>query len=185
MLSVGDRFPDYSLPACVDNDPERAFSVVSSSDHSGQWRVVFFWPYDFTFVCPTEIAAFGRLDDQFRENECQILGVSADSKFVHYAWRVSHPDLQDLPFPMLADTGRELITACGVMTSGGIADRATFLIDPDGIIQFAMVTPMAVGRNPEEVLRILHAVRSGQMVACNWLPGDEPLDAAKIMADMR
>lgn len=185
MLSVGDCFPEYSLPACVGNDPENAFTVVDSSEHSGKWRVVFFWPYDFTFVCPTEIAAFGRMNDKFTENEAQVLGVSADSKYVHYAWRVTHPDLQDLPFPMLADTGRDLISACGVMTDNGVADRATFLIDPDGIIQFSMTTPMVVGRNPAEVLRILQAARSGRMVACNWHPGDAAIDAVELMSAMR
>lgn len=182
MLSVGDRFPDYDLPACVDSDAEKAFTTISSQSHAGKWRIVFFWPYDFTFVCPTEIAAFGALNDEFAAHGAQVLGVSADSQYVHYAWRVTHPDLRDLPFPMLADTARELIDKCGVMTPDGVAQRATFLIDPNGIVQFAMTTPMIIGRNPQEVLRVLQAARSEAMVACNWQPGQDELNPVELMA---
>src|SRR5437016_929374 len=107
MLTVGDRFPEYSLKACVSRQPGEEFVTLSSAEHAGGWRVVFFWPMDFTFVCPTEIAAFGRAHGEFVKRNAQLLGASTDTHYVHLAWREAHPDLRELPLPMLADTKRE------------------------------------------------------------------------------
>ncbi|MHB1498185.1 MAG: peroxiredoxin [Acidimicrobiales bacterium] len=189
MLTVGDRFPEYELTALVPgnlsqvpaNSPEDYFTTITPKSHDGKWRVVFFWPKDFTFVCPTEIAEFGRQEGQFAERDAQVLGVSVDSEFVHFAWRKEHADLRELPFPMLSDVRRELSLAAGVLGADGVAQRATFLVDPNGIIQFVMVTAGSVGRNVSEVLRVLDALQTDELCACNWRPGEATLDAAALM----
>ncbi|BCJ34709.1 alkyl hydroperoxide reductase [Actinocatenispora thailandica] len=182
MLTVGDHFPAYDLTACVSLDPDGAFAQIDHKTYQGKWRVVFFWPKDFTFVCPTEIAEFGRLDEEFADRDAQVLGVSLDSEFVHFAWRKDHPDLRDLPFPMLADSKRELTTALGVLGEDGFAQRATFIVDPNNEIQFSMVTAGSVGRNVAEVLRVLDALQTDELCPCNWKKGEDTLDAAKLMA---
>lgn len=182
MLTVGDQFPAYELAACVSLDADDAFATITNTSHLGRWRVVFFWPKDFTFICPTEIAEFGRLNGDFADRDAQVLGVSVDSEFVHYAWRKDHPDLRDLPFPMLSDIKRELSTAAGVLGADGVAQRATFIIDPDNEVQFAMVTAGSVGRNVSEVLRVLDALQTDELCPCNWNKGAETLDAKKLLA---
>src|SRR5689334_9201469 len=99
MLTVGDKFPQFGLKAVVSTDPNAPFAEIGQGSYPGKWTVVFFWPKDFTFVCPTEIAAFGRLNKAFAERDTQLLGVSTDSEYVHLAWRRSHEDLRELPFP--------------------------------------------------------------------------------------
>ncbi|RJL31285.1 peroxiredoxin [Bailinhaonella thermotolerans] len=182
MLTVGDSFPEYDLTACVSLDPDKAFAQINDKSYEGKWRVVFFWPKDFTFVCPTEIAEFGRLNGEFADRDAQVLGVSIDSEFVHHAWRRDHADLRDLPFPMLSDIKRELSAACGVLGKDGVAQRATFIVDPNNEIQFTMVTAGSVGRNVKEVLRVLDALQSDELCPCNWNKGEETLDAQKLMA---
>src|SRR5882724_11495029 len=150
MSGVGQRFPQFSLTGVVSNDVNHAFQSFTQDSFPGKWRVVFFWPKDFTFVCPTEIAAFGKLSGEFADRDAQVLGVSVDSEFVHLAWRRDHKDLNDLPFPMLSDLRRELTSACGVLNEDGVADRATFIVDPNDTVQFAMVTAGSVGRNADE-----------------------------------
>jgi len=181
LLTIGDHFPVYELTACVSLDAEQAFQTINHKTYQGKWRVVFFWPKDFTFVCPTEIAAFGRLNGEFADRDAQVLGVSVDSEYVHYAWRKDHEDLRDLPFPMLSDIKRELSEACGVLGEDGVAQRATFLVDPNNIIQFAMVTAGSVGRNVDEVLRVLDALQSDELCPCNWTKGQSTLDEAELM----
>ncbi|MDT3399676.1 peroxiredoxin [Streptomyces sp. B1866] len=182
MLTVGDQFPEYDLTACVDLDPEKAFAQIDHKTYDGKWRVVFFWPKDFTFVCPTEIAAFGQLNEEFTDRDAQILGVSGDSEFVHHAWRKDHADLRDLPFPMLADARHELMRAAGVEGADGYAQRAVFIVDPDNEIQFVMVTAGSVGRNPKEVLRVLDALQTDELCPCNWSKGEQTLDPVKLLA---
>src|SRR5512142_725489 len=114
MLGVGQKFPEFSLTATVSTDKNNAFKPLTNNDYPGKWKVVFFWPKDFTFVCPTEIAAFGKLNKEFAERDAQVLGASIDSEFVHFNWRAQHEDLKKLPFPMLSDIKRELSLATGV-----------------------------------------------------------------------
>jgi peroxiredoxin (alkyl hydroperoxide reductase subunit C) len=190
MLGIGDRFPEYSLTALVPGDlravqvnaPEDYFTTIDSSTYEGKWRVMFFWPKDFTFVCPTEIAEFGRLNPEFADRDAQVLGGSVDNEFVHYAWRNQHEDLKDLPFPMLSDLTRKLVAELGVLNGDGVADRATFIVDPAGIIQFVMVTAGSVGRNVEEVLRVLDALQTDELCACNWHKGAATIDAKALMS---
>ena len=179
MLTVGDKFPDLSLKSVVSADPATAFGEVTEKSAPGKWKIVFFWPKDFTFVCPTEIAGFGQLNGEFEDRDAVVYGVSVDSEFVHLAWRQNHADLKALPFAMLSDLKRELSSALGVLdTQEGVAKRATFVVDPDGIIRFAYVTDMNVGRSPQEVLRVLDALQTDELCPCNWQKGDEVLKTA-------
>ena len=179
MLTVGDRMPSFDLMAVVSTDMEKAFTSIKNESDPGKWKVIFFWPKDFTFVCPTEIAAFGKLNREFNDRDAVIYGASTDSEFVHLAWRRSHPDLKELPFPMLADIKRELATALGVLDKQeGVALRATFIVDPEGVIRFVSVNDLSVGRNPQEVLRVLDALQTDELCPCNWQKGDDVLKAA-------
>ena len=179
MLTIGDTFPRFDLKAVVATDPARAFTQVTSDTDAGKWKIVFFWPKDFTFVCPTEIAAFGKLNEDFNDRDAVVYGVSTDSEFVHLAWRQNHEDLKDLPFPMLADIKRELSTALGVLDRNeGVCLRATFVVDPEGVIRFVAVNDLNVGRNPQEVLRVLDALQTDELCPCNWQKGDDVLKAA-------
>ena len=108
MVGIGQRFPRFALTGVVSSDPHKAFQPITHESFPGKWQVVFFWPKDFTFVCPTEIAAFGKLEKEFRARDAQLLGVSIDSEYVHLAWRREKEELRSLPFPMLADIKREL-----------------------------------------------------------------------------
>src|SRR5436190_24399137 len=114
MLTVGDTFPSFALKGVVSRDLKTAFADFTEKSDAGKWKVVFFWPKDFTFICPTEIAEFGRLNREFADRDAVVYGVSTDSEFVHLAWRQNHEDLKSLPFPMLADIKRELTAALGV-----------------------------------------------------------------------
>ena len=178
MLTVGDKFPEFSLKATVSNELDSAFETVTNASYPGKWLVVFFWPKDFTFVCPTEIAEFGRNNGEFADRDAQVLGASVDSEFVHLAWRNDHPDLKDLPFPMLADLRKDLSRTLGILDDEGVAKRASFIVDPQGIIRFVSVTDMNVGRNVQEVIRVLDALQTNELCPCNWQHGDETLQAA-------
>ena len=141
--------------------------------------MLFLWPMDFTFVCPTEIAQFGKRNADFTERDAQVLGASTDTHYVHLAWRQNHADLKDLPFPMLADTKRELSQALGVLhKAAGVPLRATFIVDPEGVIRYVGVNDLSVGRNVDEVLRILDALQTDELCPCNWQKGDPTLNAA-------
>ena len=169
MLTVGDKFPEFNLKATVSTESlEKAFFPITNHTYKGKWLLVFFYPKDFTFVCPTEIKGFGDLNQQFADRDTQVLAASTDSEFVHLAWRKDHKDLHDLPFPMLADTAKRLSTSLGILDEEeGVAKRATFLVDPEGIIRFAYVTDGSVGRNPQEVLRVLDALQTDELCPCN------------------
>jgi len=175
VITVGDPFPPFEVYACISTEGGKEFATIDHKAYDGKWRVVFFWPMDFTSVCPTELVAFGALDTDFAERGTQVLGVSTDTEFVHLAWRQSRPDLADLPFPMLADTKRELSEACGILGEDGVAQRATFIVDADNVVQFSMVNSGDVGRNVDEVLRVLDALQTGESTPCGWTPGDATL----------
>jgi lipoyl-dependent peroxiredoxin subunit C len=176
MLGVGEKFPSFSVTATVSTDATKAFKTITDESYPGKWKLYFFWPKDFTFVCPTEIAGFGKVEREFQDRDTQILGASIDSEFVHLAWRNNHPDLKDLPFPMLADVKRELCEQLGILDPvAGVAQRATFVVDPEGVIRFAYVTDLSVGRNPQEVLRVLDALQTDELCPCNWQRGEATL----------
>ena len=179
MSGIGRHFPEFALTGVVSNDANSAFQTFTHDSFPGKWQVVFFWPKDFTFVCPTEIAAFGKLNKEFQARDAQLLGVSIDSEYVHLAWRREKEELRSLPFPMLADVKRELAGALGILDpEAGVAQRATFIVDPQGVIRFVYVTDLNVGRSPQEVLRVLDALQTDELCPCNWQKGAETLKAA-------
>jgi lipoyl-dependent peroxiredoxin subunit C len=178
MLTVGDQLPPFALQAVTSLEPGKEFTTLNEASHPGKWLVLFAWPMDFTFVCPTEIAEFGRRDADFAARGAQVLGFSTDTHYVHLAWRQQHPDLKALPFPMLADTKRELSSALGILhKEDGVALRATFIVDPTGVIRWASVNDLSVGRNVDEVLRTLDALQTDELTPCNWQKGDKTLAA--------
>lgn len=179
MLGVGSRLPEFKVKATVSTDMEKAFVDISNDTYAGKWLVLFFYPKDFTFVCPTEIAEFCKMSREFSDRDAQIVGASVDSEFVHLAWRKSHADLKNLSFPLLSDIKRELSQALGIIDQeAGVSQRATFIVDPQGIIRFVYVTDLSVGRSPAEVLRVLDALQSDELCPCNWKKGEETLKAA-------
>ena len=179
MLTIGDKFPQFNVPATVSIESlDKAFQNIDNNTYKGKWLCVFFYPKDFTFVCPTEIKGFSDVNSQFADRDTQVLAASTDSEFVHLAWRKDHTDLRDLKFPMLADIKKDLSNALGILTDDGVAQRATFLVDPDGIIRFVYVTDGSVGRNPQEVLRVLDALQTDELCPCNWSQGEETLKVA-------
>jgi lipoyl-dependent peroxiredoxin subunit C len=179
MLTVGDKFPAFSLTAVNGTDPKTAFAPATNDSYGGKWLVVFAWPKDFTFVCPTEIVGFNEIEREFRDRDAQLLGLSIDSEFVHVAWRQSRADLGEVTFPWLSDIKRELSLALGILDKeAGVALRATFIVDPEGVIRFASVNDLSVGRNPQEVLRVLDALQTDELCPCNWQKGEDTLQAA-------
>jgi peroxiredoxin (alkyl hydroperoxide reductase subunit C) len=186
MLTVGDKFPAFKLTAVKAGKeglggPGKSFTEITESTDSGKWKIVFFWPKDFTFICPTEIAAFGKLAGEFADRDAVVYGVSTDSEFVHLNWRVYNDDIKNLEIPMLADVKRELSLALGILDKeAGVPLRATFIVDPDGTIQWASVNGLNVGRNPQEVLRVLDALQTDELCPCNWEKGKEALNPQQL-----
>lgn len=178
-VSVDERFPAFSVPAVVSIEPGKEFRTIGSQDLRDQWSVVFFWPMDFTFVCPTEIAEFNRELKAFHERGAEVYGASTDTQFVHLAWRRQHPDLKNLQYPMLADNKRELSEALGVLhPTEKVAMRATYIVDPEGIVRWVSVYDLNVGRNVKEVIRTLDALQTDELCPCNWERGKDTLEAA-------
>jgi alkyl hydroperoxide reductase subunit AhpC len=176
MLTVGDSFPKFALQAVVSREKGKEFTEITDESYQGKWKVIFFWPMDFTFVCPTEIAEFSRRAGDFADRDAQVLGFSTDTHFVHLAWRNAHDDLRDLKIPMVADTRRELSTALGILhKKEGVPLRATFIVDPEGIIRWVSVNDLSVGRSVPEVLRVLDGLQTDELCPCNWQKGEATL----------
>lgn len=179
MLTIGDRFPHFNLQSVVSLEKGKEFKALTERSFPGKWVVAFLWPMDFTFVCPTEIAEFGKRYADFKDRDAEVLGISTDTHYVHLAWRQNHADLKKLPFPMVADTRRELSAALGVLhKEEGVPLRATFIVDPDGIIRFVSVNDLSVGRNVDEVVRTLDALQTDELCPCNWKKGEPTLEVA-------
>lgn len=178
VLSVGSTFPYFKKMACVSLEKGKEFAEITSEDHkkSNQWMVMFWYPKDFTFVCPTEIAEFNHHYEDFRDRDTLLLSASTDSEYVHLAWRKNHDDLRDLKFPMLADTSKSLAEELGILTEDEkVAYRTTFIVDPNGVIQWVCVNNLDVGRNVDEVIRVLDALQTGELCPCNWEKGEETI----------
>jgi peroxiredoxin (alkyl hydroperoxide reductase subunit C) len=177
MLGVGKKFPDFKKKAVVSLEPGKEFETLTRSEvFNGKWTVFFWWPLDFTFVCPTEITSFNNHFDDFAKRDANLIGASIDSEFVHLAWRNADPNLKKLRFPMLADTSKSLAKDLGILEKENkIAYRATYIIDPNGVIQHVSVNGLNVGRNVAETLRLLDAFQNGGLVPCDWQPGDPTL----------
>jgi peroxiredoxin (alkyl hydroperoxide reductase subunit C) len=176
VLSVGSQFPSFKKKAAVSTEYGKEFIDISNNFFKGKWAVLFWWPKDFTFVCPTEIAEFNHRFEEFKNRNAILIGASTDSEFVHLAWRKDHADLHDLQFPMLADTSKSLAEELGILEAEEkVAYRTTFIIDPEGIIRWVSVYDLNVGRNVEEVIRVLDALQTGELTPCNWTKGKETL----------
>jgi len=176
MLGVGKKLPAFQLKAVVGDNPADGVIELTEQSFKGQWLVLFFYPKDFTFVCPTELKAFGDLIKEFNDRDTKLLGASTDSEFVHMAWRQAKSELKDLPYPLLSDIKRELSATLGILDDAeGVAQRATYVIDPEGVIRFVSVNDLNVGRNPQEVLRVLDALQTDELCPCNWQKGDETI----------
>ncbi|RYY86012.1 MAG: peroxiredoxin [Chitinophagaceae bacterium] len=179
-LSLGAQFPEFKKKAVVSIEKGNEFYDLTYEEirNSGKWMVMFWWPKDFTFVCPTEIAEFNKAYNDFSDRDTVLIGASTDSEFVHAAWRRDHEDLRGLQFPMLADTSKSLAQELGILESEEkIAYRATFIVDPQGIIRWVSLYDLNVGRNVKEVLRVLDALQTDELCPCNWQKGEATLTA--------
>lgn len=181
MLGVGDKLPDFSVTGVKpgfnkhEEGGQSAFEPLTQASFPGKWKVIYFYPKDFTFVCPTEIAEFGRLAKEFADRDAVVLGGSTDNEFCKLAWRRDHPDLKSHPAWQFADTNGSLVDGLGVRAPQGVAFRATFIVDPHNVIQHVSVNSLSVGRNPAEVLRILDALQTDELCPCNRPVGGDTL----------
>jgi peroxiredoxin (alkyl hydroperoxide reductase subunit C) len=173
MLTVGDRFPEFSCKACLGNTPADLTEIKTGS-YEGRWQLFLFYPKDFTFVCPTELVEFGKKAGDFEDRDVVLIGGSTDNEFSHQAWRQSHEDLKTLPYPLIA--AQKLARDLGIIDSvEQVCLRASFLVDPQGVIQWVTVNNLSVGRSVEEALRVIDAVQSDELCPCNWKKGDATL----------
>lgn len=170
MLSVGDKFPQFSAKASLGSG-EDALTTVESSQLEGRWAVYFFYPKDFTFVCPTELVEFSRRLSDFRDRDAEVIGGSTDNEFCHLAWSRDHADLGDLGYPLIA--AQKLAAELGILDpEEGVCHRVTYIVDPNGVIQWAAAYNLNVGRNVDEVIRVLDAIQSDELCPCNWQKGE-------------
>jgi alkyl hydroperoxide reductase subunit AhpC len=183
MLGIGQKLPEFKVtgvkPVFMEHEEkgESAFEEITQDSFPGKWKLIYFYPKDFTFVCPTEIAEFGRLTKEFADRDCVVIGGSTDNEFVKLAWRRTHKDLARLPHWQFADTNGSLVDGLGVRSPDGVAFRATFLIDPHNVIQHVYVTNLNVGRNPQDTLRVLDALQTDELCPCNRQIGGDTLAA--------
>ena len=175
-IAVGSAAPDMPVEAYMPGIPEPA--EISLSNYRGSWVVLFFYPRDFTFVCPTELVAFAELAHEFAAEDAAVVAASTDSYWSHRAWVESDPMLGRIAFPILADTTHAMSDAFGVLVEDGSALRGTFVIDPEGTIRASTVVDQSVGRNADETLRTLQALRTGELCPAYWRPGTPTLRAA-------
>jgi lipoyl-dependent peroxiredoxin subunit C len=176
FVTVGMKFPQFSKKSVVSTEKGKEFQVIDNDFINGKWTVMFWWPKDFTFICPTEISEFNKSYSDFTDRDTILIGASTDTEHVHLAWRKTHEDLKDLRYPMLADTSKSLAEELGILSEGErVAYRATFIIDPDGIVRWLNINDLDVGRNVAEVLRVLDALQTDELCPCNWTKGDETL----------
>jgi peroxiredoxin (alkyl hydroperoxide reductase subunit C) len=172
-IRVGKPAPEFTAQAYVPGRPDP--QQVRLSDYRGKWVVLFFYPRDFTFVCPTEIEAFADLHDEFEREDAVVLGASTDSYAVHKAWFESDPRLAKVSYPVLADTTQRLAALYDVLDDDGAALRGTFIIDPDRVLQHATLNNRDVGRSIEEHLRTLQACKTGMLCPAGWTAGQPTL----------
>ncbi len=178
LLGVGEQFPYFEKKVVVSIEKGQEFDRLTNnfSNEGGQWTVMFWWPKDFSGLCPTELIEFNNAYMEFVDRNATVIGASTDSEYVHLNWRKSNEALQGIRFAMLADTSKSLATELGIL--GGddqVAYRATYIIDADNVIRWLCVNDLGIGRNVEEVLRTLDALQSGGACPANWKKGDATL----------
>jgi peroxiredoxin (alkyl hydroperoxide reductase subunit C) len=188
MKTVGQKLEPFVVTGVKPGQPEDAFFDITEKSFEGKWKVIVYYPKDFTFVCPTEIVAYDKLTNDFADRDAVLLTGSTDNEFCKVAWQKAHSDLQKITHTQFADTQRpsysveegshnlSLIEQLGVFYHpAGAALRATFIVDPENVIQHVTVNNLNVGRNPEETLRVLDALQTGELCACNRTVGGETL----------
>lgn len=192
MLGIGDKLPEFSVMGVKpkfmlhEENGESAFEEITNESFEGKWKVIFFYPKDFTFVCPTEIVEFAKLNEEFADRDAVVLGGSTDNEFCKLAWRREHSDLNELNQWSFADTNGSLLDGLGVRDrQAGVALRATFIVDPHNVIQQVSVNSLNVGRNPKEILRLLDALQSDELCPCNRPVGGDTIDASAVANDMK
>lgn len=169
---IGEQAPDFNVTALVGRD----FEQISLDDYKGQWVVLFFYPMDFTFVCPTEIAEFNERLEDFEDRDAAVLGGSTDTEYSHLGWVKAEDDISDLDYPLFADTKKEMTKDFNIYNEEeGVAYRGTFIIDPEGIVRWVNVNELNVGRNVDEVLRVLDALQTDELCPCGWEKGEETI----------
>jgi peroxiredoxin (alkyl hydroperoxide reductase subunit C) len=174
MLTVGDKFPQFKSKACVSVESGKEFGEVHNKTYEGKWVVYFFYPKDFTFVCPTEIVEFANAAGDFADRDAVVVGGSTDNEFSHLAWRKDHADLNKIKIPLIA--AQKLAADLGIIDPNeNVALRATFIVDPHGVIQWAAANNLNVGRNVQEVIRVLDAIQTDELCPCNWKKGEATL----------
>jgi alkyl hydroperoxide reductase subunit AhpC len=186
-VRVRQTIPDHRVQAYLRDEP--APIVFDLSAHRGSWIVLFFYPGDFTLICPTELAAFADRHDDFTQEGAVVLAVSTNSCFSHKAWFDTDPRLEGVRYPVIADSLRTLSRDFGVLLEDGTTDRGTFIIDPDGVLVHMSVTDHDVGRSVDEVLRLLRAFKTGSMCPADWKPGTPTMRGqddwlAKVFPDL-
>lgn len=174
MLNINSQAPHFEkVKAYHQGD----FKEISLADYKGKWLVLFFYPRDFTFVCPTEIRGFAKMSEEFKNLNCEVLAASTDSEWSHKNW--FETDLKEVNYPVLADTTQALSKAYGVLNeTDGSADRGLFIIDPEGLIKYIVVSAGSVGRSVNETLRVLKAIQSGDLCPLEWHEGENTLGKA-------
>ena len=183
MLGVGETIPAFKVvgvkPGFKSHEENgvSAFEEITETSFEGKWKVNYFYPKDFTFVCPTEIVAFDNLVKEFADRDCVVMGGSTDNEFCKLAWRREHADLANMKQWAFADTTGSLVDALGVREASGVAFRATYLVDPNGVVQHVSVNNLSVGRNPDEILRLLDAFQTDELCPCNRVVGGATLAA--------
>jgi peroxiredoxin 2/4 len=169
-MQIGEKAPFFKGTAVM---PDKEFKEIQLSDYRGKWLVLFFYPLDFTFVCPTEIKGFAANYKKFSEVNTEVIGCSVDSQFSHLAW-IEH-DLKPLPFPLLSDISKDVSRAYNVLLNDSIALRGTFIIDPEGVLKSIVVNDTAIGRSIDETVRTLKALQTGELTGCGWQPGEKTI----------
>ncbi len=175
MIKIGEKAPEFTRVTAY---RKGEFTSVSLSDYRGKWVVLFFYPRDFTFICPTEIREFARLEAEFAKCGCAVIGASTDSEFSHKAW--FERDLAEVTFPVLADTTQQVSRDYNVLGADGASQRGTFIIDPEGVLRWMVVSDNSVGRSVAETVRALQALQSGNLCPVEWEPGDSFVGPAKL-----
>lgn len=173
MIKIGEKVPDFEAQAYV----KGGFRKVSLKSYKGKWVVLFFYPLDFTFICPTEIKGFAKRESEFTKANAVIIGASTDSEYSHKNW--FERDLQEVKYPIIADTTHSVSRLFGVLKEDqGVAYRGTFIIDPEGVLRYSVVSDLNVGRSVEETLRVLKAFQTGELCPIEWKPGEKTLGKA-------
>ncbi len=169
-MQIGEKAPFFKGVAVM---PDKTFKKITLDDYRGKWLVLFFYPLDFSFVCPTEVRAFSLAFNKFKDVGADLLGCSVDSHFAHLAW--IEKELGQVKFPLLSDITKNISRSYNVLVHGAFSLRGTYVIDPDGVLKSIVVNDTSIGRSIDETLRTLKAIQTGELTGAGWQPGDETL----------